>query len=145
VTVPPRTVRALRDARRLLRDAAAAEWNDATTTSQRYAEAASAADDEADETLDRAVDALAQARTVHDLHRVAETVAQSRAEADEAARVARAAEAQAAAARERLVTRERQLRTVDRLLDRMHAERARGDAKSDQSLADDRAGRPRES
>jgi hypothetical protein len=143
MTIKPRVVRALKDARTRLRDAAAAAHS--TTSAARDRSARELADEHASlqAALDDAADQLAAARTVHELDRVAEStgvVRMALAEATERYAIATAASETTA---DRLRERTRQLRTAERLVELVDDHRARREARAEQYGADDLAGRRR--
>lgn len=141
MTIKPRVVRALRDARTRMRDAAAAEHS--TTTAARERAEQKLADERAalDAALDAAADSLAAARTVHEVDRVAESTGVYRlAVVDAATRHSQAVHANHATAA-RLHERTRQLKTAERLVDLVEDFRAKREATAEQRSADDMAAR----
>jgi hypothetical protein len=145
--IKPRVVRALKDARARLRDVAAAAHATAAATRDRCADAVRDEHASLETTLDDAAASLARARTVHELDRVADaTVASRLAVADALARHDDAAAASATTAAH-LRVRARQLRTAERLVERVDDHRAEREARAEQHGNDDlaarRAGRPR--
>ena len=72
MTIKPRVVRALKDARTRLRDVAAAAHSTASAESERQARALEDEHETLQAALDDATDALAEASTVHELGRVAD-------------------------------------------------------------------------
>ena len=141
MSIQPRTVRALRDARRRLRDAAAADHGVASSAHARANADAADADAAVDAGLSGAIGALAAARSVADLDRVHAHLDDDRAAAADAHALVRIAASAADDAAQRLVARERQLRSVEKLIERMDGERARSEAKADQRMTDDHASR----
>ena len=141
MTISARTVRALRDARKRLRDAAAADYAVASGISSRALDDANAADALVDASLAGAVMRLAEARNVADLDHVRALIDDDRAIAAAAKVQAKNAADAADMSAQALASRERQLRSVEKLIERMDGERARGEAKADQRMTDDRAGR----
>lgn len=143
MTIKPRVVRALKDARTRLRDAAAAAHS--TTSAARDRSARELADEHAslEAALDDAAAQLAAATTVHELDQVAEStgvVRMALAEASERHAIAVAASETTA---DRLRERTRQLRTAERLVDLVEDHRARREARAEQYGADDLAARRR--
>ena len=141
MTIKPRVVRALRDARTRMRDAAAAEHS-VTTTAREHA-AQKLADERAalEAALDSAADTLAAARTVHEVDRVAESTGVYRlAVVDATAHHTQAITAQNATAA-RLHERTRQLKTAERLVDMVEDFRAKREATAEQRSTDDMAAR----
>jgi flagellar export protein FliJ len=137
MTIRPRAVRALRDARSRLRDIAAASANVANETRETSHLALVRENDKLEEYLDGAAGELASARTVHDLGRVAETTGVYRLEIlDASARLDEASKA-ASAAQDRLRDSSRALRRAEKLEERVIDERVRGEARSEQRLNDD--------
>jgi len=143
MTIKPRVVRALKDARARLRDVAAAAHSTASAHSDRSARELAGEHESLSSALDAAVDDLAAARTVHDLDQVAAATSEYRMSLAEA--MQRHAEAAAATetAADHLRVRTRQLRTAERLVDRVEEHRAKREARAEQHRADDLAGRRR--
>lgn len=141
MTIKPRVVRALRDARTRMRDAAAAEHS--TTTAARERAAQKLADEHAalDAALDAAADHLAAARTVYEVDRVAESTGVYRlAVVDATTHHTQTITAHNATAA-RLHERTRQLKTAERLVDMVEDFRAKREATAEQRSADDMAAR----
>ncbi|HET9620676.1 MAG TPA: hypothetical protein VFP84_04895 [Kofleriaceae bacterium] len=140
MTVKPRIVRALRDARTRMRDAAAADHS-VTTAARERAEQQLADEQRALEAaLDAAAGRLAGARTVWEVHHVAEGTGVHRlAVLDAAARHHQAVHASNATAA-KLHERTRQLKTAERLVDMVEDVRAKREATAEQKSADDMAG-----
>jgi hypothetical protein len=139
MTIKPRVVRALRDARTRLRDAAAAEHS--TTAAARDRSARALQDEHAalETALDDAAGALADARTVHEIDRVAESTGAYRIAVADATDRHCAAIAATELTSDRLRARTRQLRTAERLVDLVEDHRTRRDAQAEQRSADDMA------
>jgi hypothetical protein len=141
--IKPRVVRALRDARSRLRDVAAAAHSTASAVSDRSARALADEQIQLEAALDNATHALAGARTVHDLDRVADDTGMYRLALIDAAERHTAALAAAATTADRLRERTRQLRTAERLVEMADEFCAERDARAEQRGADDLAGRRR--
>lgn len=145
MTMRPRAIRAVMQARTSMRDLAAAT----NSRAQNEAAAARHAADRAAGELDRAIaDANARMATsgsVAELCRIADELEADRAAVKDAEKV----RATAAAALERAITtlqqRERQLRTVERALDNVLEHRAGGENRAEQQLNDDLNNRRRDS
>jgi flagellar biosynthesis chaperone FliJ len=137
MTIKPRTVRALKDARTRLRDIAAAAHSTAAAHSDRSARELEDEHESLQAALDEATQELAAATTVHELDRVAATTGEYRlsvADAIERHAVATAAtETAAGQLRERI----RQLRTAERLLEIIEERRAHAESRADQRRTDD--------
>ncbi|HEY0481166.1 MAG TPA: hypothetical protein VGD37_26805 [Kofleriaceae bacterium] len=143
MTIKPRVVRALKDARTRLRDAAAAAHSTASVQSDRSARELEGEHGELEAALDAATHTLATARTVHDLDRVAAATGEYRMSLAEAMQRHTDAAAATQTAAERLRERTRQLRTAERLVERVDRERARRESRADQRRADDMTARRR--
>lgn len=143
MTIKPRVIRALKDARTRLRDVAAAAHS--TTAAVRDQRARELADehDALESALDQATHTLSAARTVDAVARVAESTGAYRlAVADATQRHAAAVVASDATAT-KLRERTRQLRTAERLVELADDNRARREATAEQRGADDLAARRR--
>ena len=126
MTINPRAVRVLRDARTRLREAAAAEHSIAASDRDAAAERLSNEHDSLEATLDDAGAQLADARTVHDLDQVAAIVVSHRDAITVASKTHADASTVADQTAGRLRERARQLKTAERLVDmsdRMRADR----------------------
>ncbi|MEJ7603816.1 MAG: hypothetical protein WKG01_38375 [Kofleriaceae bacterium] len=143
MTIRPRVVRALRDVRERLRDAAAATHAKAATAAASSHAELSAEHDRLEEFLVSARDVLAVARTVHEVDRVAETVVVHRlAIADASARhdaAVTVTQATASALRDRT----RQLKSAEKLHELVTEHHATTAAKAEQRGNDDLAAAPR--
>ena len=143
MTIKPRAARALRDARTRLRDAAAAAHSTAAAESDRSARAVEGEHETLETALDAATTALADARTIHELDRVADhTSAYRLSLADAMQRHADAAAVTETTAGQ-LRERTRQLRTAERLVDRIEEHRARRESRAEQRSTDDLTARRR--
>jgi hypothetical protein len=134
-------VRALRTARTRLRDIAAADCAVAAHARELASGAASDAATAYSHALDAAAGALAGARTVEDLVRVAAQSGEQQALVVDANRDAAVAAAAAEQASARLRARARQLRVADKLLEQVQHQRARRDSRADRLASDDLAAR----
>jgi hypothetical protein len=143
VTIRPRVVRALRDARTRLRDVAAAAH--ATASAERDARARALEDHRAtlETALDHAAGALAGARSVYEIDLVAEGTGVHRFAVADATERHTEATAVTATTAEQLRGRTRQLRTAERLVDLVDEHRAKHEARAEQRSADDMAARRR--
>jgi flagellar biosynthesis chaperone FliJ len=143
MTIKPRVARALKDARTRLRDAAAAAHSTASAESDRSARAVESEHGTLEAALDVANDALAAATTVHELDRVADhTSAYRLSLADAMQRHADAAAATELTAGQ-LRERTRQLKTAERLVERIEEHRAVRESRDEQRRSDDLTARRR--
>jgi flagellar biosynthesis chaperone FliJ len=139
MTIRPRVVRALRDARERMRDAAAATHATATTALEHSDVELADSCDRLEAFLDDAGQELAAARNVHEIDRVAQVsgvyrleIADAKARRDEAAALSsRTADA--------LRERTRQLRSVEKLVELVDDHRSKNELRSEQRLNDDLA------
>lgn len=139
MTIRPKAVRSLRDARERLRDLAAANHAAATLAAERTAARIAEETDTLDDFLDEAPTLLEAATSVDDLVRVAESTGEFELavlEAEEAH--AQQAEVTARTAGE-LRERSRQLRSIERLAERLDRDRQTSEAKREQVRADEMA------
>jgi flagellar biosynthesis chaperone FliJ len=143
MTIKPRVVRALKDARTRLRDAAAAAHSNASAESQRSARAVAGEHESLETALDAAIATLADARTVHDLDRVADATVEYRLLLADAIERHTVAEAATATAADRLRERARQLRTAEKLVELVDQRRAQSEARAEQRHTDDLIARRR--
>ena len=143
MTIKPRVARALRDARTRLRDAAAAAHSTAAAHSDRSARELEGEHETLEAALDAATRVLAEARTVHELDRVADTTGEYRLSLADAMQRHADASAVTATAADRLRERARQQRTAERVVEQVDEFRARREARADQLRADDMAARRR--
>jgi flagellar biosynthesis chaperone FliJ len=143
MTIRPRAVRALRDARERLRDAAAATH--AQSTAARELSAADLAVEERrlSEHMDEAPTLLSTARTVHELDRVAETTGVYRIAIADASTRLQSATALTDQTAGKLRERTRQLRSAERLVEIVDDSRAKLEARNEQRANDDLASRRR--
>jgi flagellar biosynthesis chaperone FliJ len=141
VTIRPRAVRALRDARARLRDVAAASHAVASAASDRTRTELEEEETKLQDFLDDAAEALITVRTVHELDELDDiTGVYELAVVDAAARHASASAATEASA-EALRGRARQLRQAERLVDRVDGELASREARVEQRSHDDMSAR----
>jgi flagellar biosynthesis chaperone FliJ len=143
MTIKPRTVRALKDARARLRDAAVAAHSTASAQSDRSARELEDTHESLQTALDTAADLLAGARSVHELDQVAETTGADRLLVDDAVQRHATAVTATETAAGQLRERTRQLRTAERLVDRVERHRARRESRAEQRRNDDLAARRR--
>lgn len=137
MTIKPRVVRALKDARTRLRDAAAAAHSTATAESDRQARALADEHESLEAALDDATGALAEARTVHELDRVADHTSAYRLSLAEAMQRHADAAAVTETTADKLRERTRQLRTAERLVDMVERHRTQREARAEQRSTDD--------
>lgn len=143
MTIKPRVVRALKDARTRLRDVAAAAHAVALADAEDTAEHLKIEEDTLEMALDDAATTLAEARSVYDLDEVEEVTGVYRiAVADAQVRHAEAI-GHSETTGEHLRVRARQLRTAERLVERVEDIHARHEARAEQRGADDMAARRR--
>lgn len=143
MTIKPRVVRALKDARTRLRDVAAAAHSTAVASAERTGEFLAQEEDTLEVALDAAPASLAAARTVYDLEDVGEDTGVYRiAVADAAAKHASAVKHTETTASQ-LQVRARQLRVAERLVERVETHHARREASAEQRGSDDLAARRR--
>ena len=137
MTIRPRAVRALKDVRTRLRDVAAATAAVANDARDNSHLALVRENEKLDDYLDGAADELSAARTVHELHQVAETTGVYRLDiVDAAARHAEMEQAALAAA-EHLRHQARQLRRAEKLQERVTEHLTKVEARGEQRLNDD--------
>ena len=138
MTIRPRQLRAVIAARGRLRDLAGAVHAQAAAAEQRAAAVATTAAAELDLAITTACDRLAASDGVAELMRIADELAGDRAQAAaaEQQRAAAGARAQESAAALRL--RERELRTVERVLDDVRARVELAVERGEQRANDDR-------
>jgi len=137
MTIKPRVVRALKDARTRLRDAAAAAHSIASAESERSARALEDQHETLESALDAATSALTDARTIHDLDAVAAHTSEYRLSLADAMQRHADANAATESAADRLRERTRQLRTAERLVDRVERYRAKRESLAEQHRLDD--------
>jgi len=143
VTIRPRAVRALRDARTRLRDAAAASHAVATAAREQSHLALVREQHALEEYLDEASDILAAANNVNDLLSVGDITGVHKLEIADASTRYDKASAVADASADVLRDKSRLLRRAEKLVERVTAERAASEAKVEQRMNDDMTTRKR--
>jgi hypothetical protein len=143
MTMKIRVVRALKNARTRLRDAAAAAHSTAAVNRERSAQELQDEHESLETALDEAADSLAAARNVHELDRVAEATIVYRLSVAEAAQRHQVAIAASQVTADTLRERTRQLRTAERLVEKVEHRRARRESRAERTRADDMAARRR--
>lgn len=138
-----RSARALREVRERLRDVAAASHANVAATHDRTQRHLKVEEERLEEVLDDAQQALAAARTVYDLDAVADHANFQRALIANAAAVHETSIVSMIASRAKLQSSTRELRSAERLVDKLELERSRIEAKLEQSANDDIAARRR--
>lgn len=138
MTVRPRQLRAVIAARGRLRDLAGVAHANAAAAEQEAADAASTAAAELEQSLATARDRMASSSGVTDLMRIADELAADRAQAAAAEKAREAANARARASAAALRQRERELRTVERVLEDSRERLAAMAEKGEQRATDDR-------
>ena len=139
MTIKPRVVRALRDARTRMRDVAAAAHS--TTTAARAHSAQQLADHQhaLEAALDGATPTLAAARHIYELDRVAEDTGVYRLAVVDAGSAHHQAVVANDVTGDKLRERTRQLRTAERLVEMVDDVRAKREATAEQRSCDDLA------
>jgi hypothetical protein len=138
-----RVVRALKDVRTRLRDAAAAAHSTAAVIRARSAQELEAEHSLLEIALDEAADSLAAARTVHDLDQVADATLVYRFAVSDAAQRHEVAIAASEVTADQLRARSRQLRTAERLVEHTEHRRARRESRAERHRVDDIVARRR--
>jgi flagellar biosynthesis chaperone FliJ len=138
-----RVVRALKDVRTRLRDAAAAAHSTATVMRDQSAQALEDEHTMLETALDGAADDLAAARTVHELDRVADCTLVYRLSVADATKRHEAALAASELTADALRARARALRTAERLVETTEHRRARRESRAERRRVDDIVGRRR--
>lgn len=143
MTIRPRAVRSLRDARERLRDIAAARQTQTQIACERAKHELAAHTDHRDDFLDEAPTLLEAARSVDDLMNVAEATGEFELAIVDAEKVcARESDANLHASLQ-LGERTRALRTVEKIADRMDRDRLTAESRREQQHSDELAGRRR--
>lgn len=137
MTIRPRAVRALRDARVRLRDAAAATHAVATTARESSHLALVREQDALEDYLDEVTDLLAAVTNVHDLSSVGDITGVYKLEIADAASRYDQATAAAETSAEQLRDKARLLRRAEKLVERVTQDRAKSEAKVEQRMNDD--------
>jgi hypothetical protein len=143
MTMKIRVVRALKNARTRLRDAAAAAHSTAAVNRERSAQELQDEHDSLEAALDDAADSRAAARNVHELDRVAEATVMYRLSVADAAQRHQVAIAASEVTADTLRERSRQLRTAERLYEKVEYRRARRESRAERTRSDDLASRRR--
>lgn len=143
MTIKPRVVRALKDARTRLRDVAAAAHASALAAAEDTAEHLRVEEDTLEMALDEASDTLVEARSIYDVEEVGEDTGVHRiAVADAQARHAKAID-DSEITGVYLRATARQLRVAEKLVERSETYHAKREAVAEQRGSDDLAGRRR--
>lgn len=137
MTIKPRTIRSVRNARERLRDVAAARHAHSWQAREIAAEQLEREHDTLDDFLDEAPTILAAATGVHDLDRLADSTSELRLAVESAATASEAADQANERTGHELRERTRQLRSAERLAERVDRERRVLDARTEQHLCDD--------
>jgi hypothetical protein len=143
MTIRPRVVRAFRDVRERLRDVAAASHAKAATAAASSRAELAAEHDRLEEFLVSASDALALARTVHDVDHVAELVVVHELAVKDASARHDAAISTTETTAQALRDRTRQLRSAEKIVELVTEHHAASDARAEQRGHDDLAAAPR--
>jgi len=141
MTIKIRVVRTLKDVRTRLRDIAAAQHSNAAAQRDRSARDLAQEHATLETELDRAASTLAEARTVHDLDRVAEATGVHRLLIEDATQRHQVAVAASQTTADHLRERTRQLRTAERLVELADTRRAKRESRAEQRRTDDMAAR----
>jgi len=141
VTIRPRAVRALRDARTRLRDVAAAGAAVAATARDNSHLALVRRQESLEDFLDEATDVLAAATNVYDLSQLEDITGAFKLEIADASAIHDEACVAATTAADQLRDSARQLRRAEKLVERADHDRARVEARGEQRLNDDLSGR----
>jgi len=139
VTIRPRAVRALRDIRERLRDAAAASHATAVGNADAAGVAVSESHDQLEAFLDDASQALGEVTSVYDIDRISDHAGDYRVAIVDATARHKQAVAITEVTAGHLRERARQLRTAEKLVELVADHRARRDAKAEQLGNDDMA------
>ncbi len=143
MTIRPRAVRSLRDARERLRDIAAARQSQTQIACERANQELAAHTEHRDDFLDESSALLEAARSVKDLVNVAEATGEYELAIADAAKVcARESDANLHASMQ-LGERTRALRTIEKIAERMERERMTAESRREQQHSDELAGRRR--
>jgi flagellar export protein FliJ len=137
VTLRPRAVRALRDVRVRLRDAAAASHAVVTAARDQTHLALVREQDALEDYLDEATDILAAASNVHDLSSVGDITGVYKLEIADASSRHDEATAAAETSADQLRDKARLLRRAEKLVERVTQDRAKAEAKLEQRMNDD--------
>jgi hypothetical protein len=143
MTIKIRVVRALKNARTRLRDAAAAAHSTAAVNRDRSAQELQDENESLEAALDEAAHSLAAARTIHELDRVADHTVVYRLSVADATKRHEVAQAASELTADQLRERTRQLRTAERLFEQVEHRRARRESRAERGRVDDMAARRR--
>lgn len=141
MTIRPRAVRALRDVREKLRDAAAATHAAASATRDASQLALVDEQQQLERHVDEAEQVLSSARTVYDLERYDENTGVHRFAIADAATKRDQAEAASQLTAQSLRESTRKLRSAEKLVEHVQNTRKSAAAKAEQRANDDMAGR----
>jgi hypothetical protein len=143
MTMKIRVVRALKNARTRLRDAAAAAHSMAAVNRDRSAQELQDEHQSLETALDQAAGSLAAARTVHELDQVADHTVVYRLSVADAAKRHEVAQAASELTADQLRERSRQLRTAERLFEQVEHRRAKRESRAERGRVDDMTARRR--
>lgn len=144
MTVRPRQLRAVIAARGRLRDLAGAVHAQAAAAEQRATAVACSAAAELDTAIATACERMATSAGIAELMRIADELAGDRAQAVAAEQQRAVAGARAQESAAKLRVRERELRTVERVLDDAQTRLELAIDRGEQRATDDRGGRRRD-
>lgn len=143
MTIRPRAVRALRDARVRLRDVAAASHAMSTAASELSRDELAQEEDRLEDFLDEATDVLGRARSIYDVDQVDEITGVYRLSVIDANHRHQQAVAAAELTATKLRERAKQLRQAECLVERVEHELVCRDARAEQRANDDMSARRR--
>lgn len=143
MTITSRTLRSLHNARERVRDVAAARHSTAAHARDQATKQLEQDHDTLDEFLDEACTVLADVTTVHQLDRLAQAATELRHVVADATKVQQTAVAVSDRTASELRLRTRELRTLERVAERLEVERSQRDARTEQTTQDDLAARRR--
>lgn len=143
MTIDPKTVKALRNARERLRDVAAANHTTASGHRERAAAAVAAEHATLTAKLDAATMALARATSLADIHAIHDEIAAHRAAIIDAEHAHHRATTDSDATAAQLRERTRELRTVERAIETDRRDRNDRAQRGEQRGHDDLSGRRR--
>lgn len=141
MSIRPRSARALRDVRERLRDVAAASHACAVVAHDHTRRRVAEEEQRLAEFFDDAHAALAAARTVHDLDRIADHHTEHRLVLATASAEAETAEVAVRDSQLKLRDSARDLRIAERTLDRIELQLVRDEARAEQRANDDLVGK----
>jgi len=137
MTIKPRTIRSLRDVRERMRDVAAAHHGRAAHACAAANEHLAREENTLVEYLDDVEDTLSEIKSVYELDRIAAQAAELRRAVATAVNAHETAKAASDRSAMELRERARQLRSLERLKERLDQERARTDTRNEQMASDD--------